>query len=310
MMKILIVDDSKTIRTIIEQFVVEWGHCAIPCESGAQAIDNVRNNAVDLIIMDVEMPGMNGFETTRRIRALPQIDWFPIIFLTAKLDNESYIRAIDSGGDAYLVKPINSVHLRMMITSMERIYTMRARLQQMQRELQLANQELEWLSLHDGLTGLANRRFFDQMLEKEYRCAKRDHIPLSLILCDVDYFKRYNDSYGHAEGDHCLCRVAQAIQTALQRPGDLACRYGGEEFAVILPQTDLAGVQILAEKIRAAVYALNLPHRGSEVAHCVTLSLGAATYTGQYATPDALVKAADDALYRAKVQGRNRYLIA
>jgi len=309
-MKILIVDDSKTIRAIIEQCVVEWGHCAIQCESGTQAVEYVRSNTIDLIIMDVEMPGMDGFETTRRIRALPQIDWFPIIFLSAKLDNESYIRAIDSGGDAYLVKPINPVHLRMMITSMERIYTMRVQLQQMQRELQLANQELERLSLHDGLTGLANRRFFDQMLEKEYRRAKRDHIPLSLILCDVDYFKRYNDSYGHAAGDHCLCRVAQAIQTALQRPGDLACRYGGEEFTVILPQTGLSGVQVLAEKIRAAVWALNLPHRVSEVAHCVTLSLGAATYTGQYATPDALVKAADDALYRAKAQGRNRYLIA
>lgn len=309
-MKILLVDDSKTIRVIIERFVVEWGHEVIHSDSGLQALEYIPHHPVDLVIMDVEMPGMDGFETTRRIRALPHIDWFPIIFLSAKIDDASYIRAIDSGGDAYLVKPINPVHLRMMIVSMERIYTVRVQLQKMQRELQLANQELQRLSLHDGLTGLANRRYFDQMLEKEYCRAKREHSPLSLIICDVDYFKRYNDSYGHAAGDRCLCQVAQAIRTTVQRPGDLPCRYGGEEFTVILPQTDLAGVQVLAEKIRDAVWWLNLPHQASEVAPRVTLSLGAATYTGQYATPDALLKAADDALYRAKAQGRNRYLIA
>ncbi len=158
----------------------------------------------------------------------------------------------------------------------------------------------------DELTGLANRRNFDQHLEKEYRLAKREKKPLSVVICDVDFFKIYNDTYGHIEGDKCLTKIAGAIASIPNRPTDLACRYGGEEFTVILPNTDLQGGLFIAEKIRQAVAEQKIPHSGSDIAPNVTLSLGLATYTGQYKSAEEITIAADAALYRAKDKGRNR----
>lgn len=174
-------------------------------------------------------------------------------------------------------------------------------------ELQQLNAQLETLSRSDALTGLPNRRHFDEMKQVEFRRAKRSGLPLSVLLCDIDFFKRYNDTYGHAMGDECLRSVAQAMGAGIRRAGDLLARIGGEEFAVLLPATDEATARQLAETLRRNVLALAMPHAGSEVAPCVTLSIGIATCAAdRLDTFDALFHQADSALYVAKRRGRNR----
>ncbi|MTW19711.1 diguanylate cyclase domain-containing protein [Allochromatium palmeri] len=177
-------------------------------------------------------------------------------------------------------------------------------------ELRQANVKLERMAMKDGLTGLANRRFLDERLRYEWQRLKREQGVLAVILCDIDYFKRFNDYYGHQGGDECLIKVAQAIQSSLQRPGDLCGRYGGEEFLILLPNTDIQGAAITAERIRSAVEALRIKHLESDIAAYVTLSLGVATaspHEGRSA--EHLVSVADEALYRAKDQGRNQVVL-
>lgn len=305
-MRILVVDDSKVIRQIVAECVKSMGHETVFAENGVDCLAYVEQNTVDLILMDVEMPEMNGLDATKAIRELQKNDWFPIIFLTTKIDDESFADGILAGGDAYLPKPLNPLRLQLTIVAMERIYLMRQKLYQAQKSLQSANKELKYLSMFDQLTGLANRRNFDRTLDEQYALAKRNKSPISLIMCDIDYFKIYNDNYGHQQGDTCLTTVAKVIGASVSRPTDLACRYGGEEFTVILPDTRAQGATEVAEKIRMAVAAKNIPHIGSKVAKHVSLSLGVATYKGQYKSVDEFTKAADDALYQAKENGRNR----
>ncbi|MDF1583526.1 MAG: diguanylate cyclase [Methyloprofundus sp.] len=305
-MRVLIVDDSKSIRMLVAECILTLGHEVVHRESGIDAIECIKEKSVDLIMMDVEMPGMNGFETTQKIREINGDDWFPIIFLTTKVDDDSYTKGILAGGDAYMEKPISPLRLQLQITAMERIYKTRQKLKQAQNNLLAANKRLLHLSMFDQLTGLANRRNFDETLDREFKLAKREKKPMSVVLCDIDFFKIYNDSYGHQKGDQCLADVSLILSRACTRPTDLACRYGGEEFTFILPNTDLQGAAVFAEKVRAAVAALKIAHAGSKVADCVTLSLGVATYQGQFKSAEEVTKAADDALYRAKEKGRNR----
>lgn len=305
-MHILVVDDSHVTRTLVADLIVGMGHVPALAENGKQGVDYVKHHDVDLILMDVEMPELNGFDATRAIRAHQQDNWFPIIFLTAKTDDDSYAQCIEAGGDAYLPKPINPVRLQLQISAMERIYTMRKKLQTAQTELIKLNEKLHYFSFFDQLTGLVNRRNFDDTLAREFKLAQREKVPLSLLMCDIDYFKAYNDSYGHIEGDKCLKAVAEVIAGTINQTTDLACRFGGEEFTVILPKNNLAGARQHAEKIRQAVQMKKIPHQGSQVSEYVSLSLGVATYTGQFKSKNELIKAADDALYQAKKYGRNR----
>lgn len=305
-MKILVVDDSKSIRLLVAECLKTLGHEVCFAENGAECLQFVGNQSVDLILMDVEMPHLNGVEATKAIREIKNDDWFPIVFLTTKSDDDSFANGILAGGDAYLLKPLNALRLQLTVIAMERIYLMRQKLFSAQKELQHVNRELERLSLFDQLTGLANRRNFDATLERQFAWARRSKSPLSLIMCDVDFFKAFNDNYGHQQGDDCLSQVANAIGAQAKRPIDLACRYGGEEFSVILPETDLQGARVVAESIRVAVFTKHIPHVCSKVADRVSLSLGVATYVGQFQNTSQLIKATDDALYAAKAHGRNR----
>jgi len=305
-MKILVVDDSKSIRLLVAECLKSLGHTVVYAENGRQCVDFVTQQDVDLILMDVEMPDLDGIEATRAIRAIKCIDWMPIVFLTTRGDDDSFCEGIAAGADAYLMKPLNPKRLQMTVIAMERIYLMRKDLQSARLKLEQANRELERLSLSDELTGLANRRSFDMTLFRRFAWARRRKELVALILCDVDYFKAYNDAYGHPQGDACLQSVARAMAQHAKRATDLAARYGGEEFAVILPEEDFASAFSLAEAMRRSVYDLGLPHARSRAAERVTLSLGVAVYRGQYDSPQALVTAADAALYRAKQNGRNR----
>jgi len=305
-MLVLIVDDSKSIRMLVAQCVEDLGHEVMYMENGVDAVNYIKVHSPDLILMDVEMPGLNGFEATEKIRELKQDDWFPIIFLTTHIDDDSYARGIKAGGDAYLPKPINPVRLQMQITAMERIYSTRQKLKKAQDELLNANKQLKHLAMYDQLTQLANRRYFDEALDKEFKLAKREKNPLSVIICDIDFFKVYNDTYGHQKGDECLTLVSKVLANSVCRPTDLACRYGGEEFTFILPNTPLDGAMEFAEKVRAALLDSQIEHKGSTVSPYVSLSLGVATYQGQFASGDEITQQADKALYKAKDSGRNR----
>lgn len=295
---------------LVAECLKTLGHEVAYAENGADCLQYVADHIVDLILMDVEMPSLNGVDATKAIREIKKDDWFPIIFLTTHSDDDSFANGILAGGDAYLLKPLNPIRLQLTVIAMERIYLMRQKLFNAQRELQHLNLELERLSLFDQLTGLANRRNFDNTLERQFAGAKRNKSPLSVIICDVDFFKIYNDTYGHQQGDDCLTQVGKILAEQAKRPYDLACRYGGEEFTVILPDTNSQGASIVAESIRQAIFAQQIPHSGSKVAVYVSLSLGVATYNGQFRQPAEITKAADAALYKAKEQGRNRVEVA
>ncbi|MGZ8136650.1 MAG: GGDEF domain-containing response regulator [Methylococcaceae bacterium] len=305
-MKILVVDNNKAIRMNVDDYVSALGYDVYHAETGKQCLEFVKENDVDLILMDIDMPDLNGFVATKIIRSMKNEDWFPIVFLTTRPDNESYINGILAGGDGYLQKPINQTQLQLQLNAMERICVMRRKIES-HKDLISANLRLSNLAMFDQLTGLANRRHFDETFNKEFNLAKRDKTPLSLLLCDIDFFKLYNDKYGHQEGDECLKQVATAIQEVPTRPTDLTCRYGGEEFVVILPRTCSMGAIKIADRIRQSVYARNLTHSASKVDDRVTVSLGLASYNGQYKTMEEFIKDADKALYKAKEKGRNRF---
>jgi len=305
-MLVLIVDDSKVIRLLVAECIAELNHEIVYMESGAEAVEYIKTHSPDLVLMDVEMPGINGFEATKQIREIKGDDWFPIIFLSTKIDDESYQKGILAGGDAYMAKPIEPLRLQLQIKAMERIYRMRQKLKSAQEDLLLANEKYRHLSLFDELTGLANRRNFDRTLEKEFNLAKRNKKPLSVVLCDIDFFKIYNDTYGHQKGDDCLRLVSKALSDAVNRPADLVCRYGGEEFTFILPSTDLKGAREFAERVRLAVSELKIKHEGAKDAPYVSLSLGVSTYNGQFSKGEEITKQADTALYQAKESGRNK----
>lgn len=261
------------------------------------------------------MPGVDGFTLVRFFRADPDTSTIPIIVLSSKEDPRDKSRAFEVGASDYVVKIPDRIellariraHSKSFLAQRERDAAYRA-LEELKRELEVKNAELARLSTQDGLTALANRRRLDEVLDIECRRARREKTHLSLLMTDVDYFKKFNDTYGHQAGDDCLRQVAAALNEAIMRPGDLAARYGGEEFAVVLPGTDLAGACQVAETIRRKVQALAIPHTASGVATHVTLSLGAATLlSGEALTPEGLIQRADAALYSSKHTGRNRW---
>lgn len=309
-MKILVVDDSATIRAAMNHLLKRMKHTVIEAHDGAQALQMYERERPDLILMDVSMPVMDGYEAAKRIREAAPDDWTPIIFLSSMEADQDLDRAIDAGGDDYLVKPTSFVVLNAKIRALSRLENMRQKLQELSSQLGAANRELEKLSHQDGLTGIANRRHFDVYLSAELRRATRAGDPLSLILMDVDYFKAYNDCYGHPAGDDCLKQVAAALTSAARRPADLCARYGGEEFAMVMPETELSGAIDVAKSVALAMAKMAIPHARSDVAPHVTLSQGIVSLIPiQGTSPEQIIAHADQALYQSKHQGRNRFVV-
>jgi diguanylate cyclase (GGDEF)-like protein len=305
-MKILLVDDTPAELKIISAYLKKMGHELISCTNGEEAVECYRNHTVDLVLLDIVMPVMDGYEAARRIRGYKD-GWVPIIFLSGRDSPKDIAAGIEAGGDDYLVKPIDEVILGAKMRAMERIADMRERLIEVSIELEEANAELQKLADVDGLTGIANRRSLDAYLENETARCIRENQPISVIMIDLDHFKAYNDYYGHLAGDNCLKRIADILQNKVRRPSDMAGRYGGEEFCIILPNTDKEGARHVAEFVRLTVEELRIPHAGNGAEGVVTLSLGVVTH---YPDPSfaisTLLNEADKALYHAKRSGRNR----
>ncbi|HSG90368.1 MAG TPA: diguanylate cyclase [Pseudomonadales bacterium] len=299
-MKVLVADDSRSLRMLIASTVLQAGHEVIEAEDGVQAVERYRDNEIHLVVMDAEMPHKDGFAATAEIKALGDNAWVPIIFLSGHVENEYIQRALDTGADVYLRKPLNAVELVGQIKAMERIY-------QMQQELQAVNAVLEGLAHRDGLTHLFNRRSFDERLAVEMGRSYRNHLGMSLIIGDVDCFKPYNDTYGHQAGDACLQAVAKVMGGSFKRATDMVARYGGEEFAIILPETGEEAAYNMSVRMLEAIEALQIAHTGSVVKDVVTMSVGVAHYDGSTKPESAaLIELADQALYEAKRSGRNR----
>jgi diguanylate cyclase (GGDEF)-like protein len=312
---LLIVDDQPDNLRVLASILSEQGYKVRSALDGTTALDAAQAQPPDLILLDVKMPHMNGYEVCLALKALPQICEVPVIFLSGMDGAAEKVKAFAVGGVDYVTKPFEAEEV---LARVRQQLTLRSQKQQLQQEIQerkraeealrQANRELQRLANIDGLTQIANRRCFDEVLHQEWQRLKREQAPLSLILCDVDFFKLYNDRYGHLAGDDCLKQVAQAIQQSTRRPADLVARYGGEEFAVILPNTTSEGAIQVATQIQTTVANLNICHDRSQVSPLVTLSMGCITVVPtDESTPEKLIVAADQALYCAKAGGRNRY---
>lgn len=295
--RLLLVDDQPlNIQALHQVFAAD---CRVfMATSGADALALAREQLPDLLLLDAQMPEMDGYEVCRRLKAEEALAHIPVIFVTAQQDAEAETRALEGGAVDFITKPYNPAVVRARVKT--------------HLTLKLQSDLLRELAFVDGLTGLHNRRYFDERFEAEFQRARRNGTPLGVLLVDVDFFKRYNDHYGHLAGDDALRGVAVALRSALKRPGDLVCRYGGEEFVVLLPETELEGAQRVAAQLEAAVGALDTPHEDSDLPQRrLSISQG-----GVVCVPGArhdcarLLAAADAQLYQAKAQGRARALLA
>ncbi len=321
-MKILIVDDSPDSQLLIKAFLKPAGYTELlTAESACDAFKQLGMNnpssvatEIDLILMDITMPEIDGIEACRLIKSFEYLRDVPIIMVTAVAQVKDLQKAFGAGAIDYIIKPPNKVELVARVSSALRLKhetdSRKARedeLLRVKQQLEEANRELQRLSFLDGLTGITNRRHFDELLNLDWKRAVRNATPLSLVMIDIDFFKAYNDTYGHQSGDNCLKQVANILSDTLKRAGDLVARYGGEEFVALLPGLDVEGATVVAEALRARVEAIEIAHAQSQIADRVTISLGfGSTVPKPNFSPALLVAAADKALYQAKHEGRNR----
>jgi len=328
---LLIVDDNLDNVRSLGLLLRASGYVVRKAISGEMALETIQICQPDLVLLDVRMPEMDGYEVCKRLKANPDTCGIPVIFLSASNETDYKIQAFAVGGADYVTKPFQAeevlarVHHQITILRQQQqllrqqqqltIQNCQLRQEIQQREqveakLQQANLELWRIANTDSLTQLANRRFFDERLQQEWQRLRREQQFLSLVLCDIDYFKNYNDRYGHLAGDACLYQVAQVILGCVKRPADRVARYGGEEFALILPNTNQEGAITIVEEIHAALESLKIPHTGSAVATHITLSVGIACLIPTLdASCQALIAAADAALYQSKAAGRNTWAV-
>lgn len=311
--KVLMVEDGKVAIRAISEFLEDMDVQPLIAETGSAAIELYRRERPDIILLDIILPDITGYEVAKQVRKLQgKDDWTAIIFLSAMSKDADLARGIQAGGDDYLIKPVGRVVLQAKVAAMHRLVRMQRalvklteQLNQANEQLNHANQELHRVSMTDGLTGIANRRLFDESLVREWRRCARIQKPISIVMLDVDYFKKFNDKYGHQAGDECLKAAAKEIAGSVPRASDLAARYGGEEFVLILGETDEEGARAVANRIRLQVAGLKVVNEDSPH-HYVTLSCGISTVLpGDDKPVVKLVKSADNALYLAKKQGRN-----
>ncbi|CRN07136.1 MULTISPECIES: response regulator [Pseudomonas] len=316
---VLLVDDQAMIgeavrRGLAHEDNIDFHFCADP----HQAVQQAMRIKPTVILQDLIMPGLDGLTLVREYRSNPATQDIPIIVLSTKEDPLVKRAAFAAGANDYLVKLPDTIelvariryHSRSYLTLLQRDEAYRA-LRVSQQQLLDSNLMLQRLMNSDGLTGLSNRRHFDEYLELEWRRAMREQQQLSLLMIDVDYFKAYNDTFGHLAGDEALRRVAEAIRGSCSRPSDLPARYGGEEFALVLPNTSPGGARLVAEKLRQSVLGLAIEHTAPAAGSYLTVSVGLATQVPPIGSHcRQLISAADKGLYQAKNGGRNQVGVA
>lgn len=318
---ILIIDDRRENLLPLEALLDNPSLQLVRVESGHEALVKILDYNFALILIDTRKPGMDGYEIAELMRGSVRSRSIPILFVTAdRIDREYIFKGYNSGAVDYLVKPLEPQILKRKVGIFLDLHRTRQQLEEKTRELDAKilelevlykeleekNEKLELLSSLDGLTGLFNRRYFDHNLLKEWKQAVRDKTPLSLLIVDIDYFKKYNDHYGPLEADDCLRKVAQSLYESLLRPTDIVARYGGEEFAAILPNTGREGAERVAHRMMDYVARLGIIHQGSLVDEMVTVSIGASSvFSAGKLSVTSLLDRADKALCEAKERGRN-----
>ncbi len=322
--RILVVEDSPLMRSMLIRLLGRVGHTdVLTADSGESAFailrcaDDTNPSSIDLILMDMVLPDLDGITAITTLQASEQLKKIPVIMVTAMHDPETLRSAFEAGATDFITKPINEVELLARVGAALRLKNEIDRREARERDLLLvseqlaqANEQLRQLSLTDPLTGLANRRCFDQVLQGEWARAIRDNSSITLLLADIDEFKQYNDTFGHQEGDRCLVQVGEAFRSIAYRSTDLAARYGGEEFAILLPNTDLDGGVIVGQRLVDSVLALQIPHAASANRKMISASVGVASITPSGMNrSDQLIAQADEALYEAKRTGRSRVVI-
>lgn len=324
-MSILIVDDSLVSRTLIADLLKEAGYTDILlCDSVEKAFqvthfedhENIETT-LNLILLDINLPGISGLEACHLFSQHTSFCDVPIIIISGIGYIEGLDAAFAAGAVDYITKPPSKTELLARVRSALRLNAEMNRRKDREAELLILNQrleevnlELEKLSATDPLTGLANRRSFNEFIHREWLREQRSQRPFSVVMIDIDYFKKYNDYYGHLAGDACLQKVAIALQATITRASDFWARFGGEEFVAVLPNIDREGAQEIAAMLLKSVEQLDIPHAESSVADHVTISVGIASVIPNHGTtPENVIAMADEALYKAKDSGRNQSVI-
>ncbi len=318
---ILIVDDRPENLSSLKALLEDKELNIICANSGQEALSHLLDNDFSLVLMDVQMPEIDGFETAKLMRGMKKTRNIPIIFVTAISKEEKFIfKGYEVGAIDYIYKPIDSVILKSKIKVFVELYKQKKlfqlqalelqkkveELEKTKRELEEVNRILEHLSSHDGLTGIPNRRSFDEVLDKEWKRAIRSSEKISIMLIDIDFFKNFNDIHGHIMGDSALKLVAKTISKTIKRPGDFVARYGGEEFIVVLPNTDSKGAFELAELIRKNIESVGIIDESSKISKVLTVSIGVTTEEpNTKSNLENILEDADFALYESKKNGRN-----
>ncbi|MBC7683999.1 MAG: diguanylate cyclase [Bdellovibrionales bacterium] len=293
--RILVVDDAMENIQILHHALQDQ-HDVLFAMTGAKALQVAQDQLPDLILLDAVMPEMDGYAVCAALRASAITRDIPIIFVTALKTPEDETRALDAGAADFISKPVNAAVVRARVRT--------------QLTVKRQSDALRELTLTDGLTGVANRRAFDETLAAEWRRCSRAQVPIALIMVDIDHFKHFNDAFGHQAGDACLQKAGAAMRRAAMRAQDLVARYGGEEFAILLPHEDLAGAQAVARKVLDEIGAMRIAHAHSLAGPWVTVSMGVASVTpNDKLESRMLIKRADALLYQAKADGRNRFAI-
>ncbi|MEE3716359.1 diguanylate cyclase [Tumidithrix elongata RA019] len=322
---LLIVDDNEMNRDLLERHLKHQGYGKTRMAvDGQQAIEILNAEKIDLVLLDIMMPVINGYEVLEYLKADLHLRHIPVIMISALDEVDRIAACIELGAEDYLTKPYNRTILKARISAslekkclrdqetfnrlkLEEAYK---ELGEAYKELEEVKNKLELMTRQDGLTGIANRSYFDRTLIREWKTSVRNQEFFSLIIFDIDFFKQFNDTYGHLVGDECLRKVAMVAERTICRPRDVAARYGGEEFAVILPDTSADGAMLIAQKLCDSVEALEIPHALSKVSKYVTISIGVTTNIAyQTSSSDQMIGNADKALYQAKREGRNRVVV-
>ena len=294
--RLLLVDDQPINIQILYQLFQDDFEIFMATD-GQQALGVCERESPDLILLDVVMPEMDGLEVCLRLKASPATRAIPVIFVTGQNAPDEEAAGLEVGAVDFISKPISPPVVKARVKT--------------QLKLKALTDQLRGLAFVDGLTGIANRRRFDEACDQEWNFGRRHDVPLGLILIDVDHFKAYNDHYGHQAGDATLQAVATTLKSSLRRPRELATRFGGEEFACLLPGIALSEALQIASSLCRAVQEAGLPHELSTTASVVTVSAGVASeIPGPERSPADLLKQADACLYQAKSQGRNRAIAA